>query len=113
MNSDSKAVKVDNMFDALANEKRRNMILELAYGPRTISQLAKREHLSLQAIHKHIDFLEEANLVKRRKEGTSNYLTLNAAQLFSAQRWLMQFNTHWYSTKQNLENYKKFLSNKA
>ncbi len=97
------------VFDALANEHRREIIYVLGLQPCSISQLAEMRGLSLPAIHKHIKMLENAGMVTRKKMGRTNFLTLNRESLSSLQGWLMQFHTYWGSDKETLENYARYL----
>ena len=105
MNEKKKAQELDLIFDALANEHRREIIYTLSLHPSSISQLASMQGLSLPAIHKHIKLLENAGVVKRKKSGRVNFLTLNRASLRGMQDWLMQFHAYWDSGSETLENY--------
>lgn len=96
---------LDKTFDALANPKRRDIITSLALQPLSISKLAQFNNLSLPAIHKHIKNLEEANLIKRRKIGRTNFLILNYESLVMVQNWLLKHHAHWGSSYATLENY--------
>lgn len=102
---DDNAGKMDKIFTALANEQRRGMIHMLAYRPAAISQLAKPFKLSLPAIHKHIKILEEADLIRRKKAGRSNFVALNPDTLGLAKDWLGRYQTHWGNRQETLENY--------
>lgn len=84
---------LDNVFEALANVHRREIIYVLSLEPCSISKLAFLRNLSLPAIHKHIDVLEKGGIVTRRKIGQTNFLTLNRAALRSLQDWLDRINT--------------------
>ena len=84
---------LDNVFAALANKHRREIIYILTLGPCSISKLAFLRNLSLPAIHKHIDVLEKGGLVTRRKIGQTNFLTLNPEALRGLQDWLIRINT--------------------
>lgn len=97
--------ELDTILDALANEKRRAMLDELALYPSTVSKLARQHELSLPAIHKHIRILEQANLIHRKKVGRTNFIALNASSLALVQNWIMQYNTAWNSNQATLENY--------
>ena len=99
----------NNVLEALANKHRREFIYSLSLQPYSISQLAAMQHLSLPAIHKHIKILENAGMIKRRKIGRTNFLTLNPKSLRGLQEWLTQFNTYWGTTDATLENYAHFL----
>ena len=98
------------VFDALANEHRRELIRLLALQPRSISQLAELRGLSLPAIHKHIRVLESAEMVRRRKLGRTNFLALEREPLTRLQAWTEQFNPWWGTDAETLETYAAFLS---
>jgi len=105
MNARTVAPNLDRVFDALANEHRREIILSLGLQPASISQLASLRVLSLPAIHKHVKVLEAAGLVSRQKTGRVNFLTLNRASLRGIQKWITQFHAYWDSGSETLENY--------
>lgn len=100
---------LDDVFEALANEHRREMIYMLSLQPCSISQLASMRGLSLPAIHKHIEILEKGGMVLRKKVGRTNFLALNRESLRGLQDWLMQYDTYWGSNKETLENYAQYL----
>jgi DNA-binding transcriptional ArsR family regulator len=81
---------LDNIFEALANKHRREIIYVLTLGPCSISKLAFLRNLSLPAIHKHIEVLEKGGMVTRRKIGQTNFLTLNRESLRGLQDWLIR-----------------------
>ncbi len=96
---------LDTIFEALANQHRREIIYVLGLQPYSISQLASLRNLSLPAIHKHIKILEDAGMIIRKKIGRINILTLNRESLRGLQDWLMQYQAYWGSDKETLENY--------
>lgn len=101
--------ELDDIFEALANKHRREIIYFLSLQPSSISQLASMRDLSLPAIHKHIKILENADLLVRKKIGRTNFLTLNRHSLSVLQDWVMQFHTYWGSGEETLENYAQYL----
>jgi DNA-binding transcriptional ArsR family regulator len=100
---------LDDVFEALANKLRREIIHGLSLQPCSISQLAAMRGLSLPAIHKHIKVLEKAGMIVRRKIGRTNFLTLNRGSLRGLQDWLMQYHTYWGSSEETLENSAQYL----
>jgi len=98
------------VFNALANEHRRAIIYALALQPRSISQLASLQGLSLPAIHKHVRVLEDAAMVRRRKIGRTNFLALERAPLRRLTTWVEQFHPWWGGSEDSLETYAAFLS---
>ena len=101
----------NRVFEALANEHRREIILSLSLQPYSISDLASMRGLSLPAIHKHIRALEGAGLVFRKKAGRTNFLALNREPLRGLQEWVVQFHPYWGSDRETLENYAQAMGN--
>ena len=100
---------LDNVFEALANKHRREIVYVLSLQPSSISKLASMRKLSLPAIHKHIKILEKGGMVIRKKIGQTNILTLNRESLRGLQEWVMQYHTYWGSDEATLENYAQYL----
>ena len=101
---------LDHVFEALANKHRREMIYILSLQPCSISKLASMRNLSLPAIHKHIEILEQGGLIIRKKIGQTNFLSLNRRALRVLQEWVMQYHTYWGNDEATLENYAQYLS---
>jgi DNA-binding transcriptional ArsR family regulator len=101
---------LDDVFEALANKHRREIVYILSLQPCSISQLASMRSLSQPAIHKHIKVLENAGMIVRKKIGRTNFLTLNRESLRGLQDWLMQYHTYWGSNNETLENSAQYLS---
>lgn len=99
------AAQLDDIFSALAHQKRRDILNGLAYRPYTISQLASEFKLSLPLINKHLRSLETADLIKRRKAGRTNFIALNKQTLGKAQDWMLQYYTAWGNDQETLDNY--------
>jgi DNA-binding transcriptional ArsR family regulator len=100
---------LDNVFEALANKHRREIIYVLSLQPCSISQLASMRGLSLPAIHKHIEILEKGGMIIRKKIGHTNFLALNRKSLRGLQDWVMQYHTYWGNDEATLENYAHYL----
>ena len=100
---------LDDVFEALANKHRREIIYALSLQPHAISQLAAMRGLSLPAIHKHIKVLEKAGMITRKKIGRTNYLALKRESLRCLQDWLMQYHAYWGGDQETLGNYAQYL----
>jgi DNA-binding transcriptional ArsR family regulator len=101
------------VFEALANDHRREIVSALGLQPRSISQLASQRGLSLPAIHKHIRVLEDAGLVIRKKVGRTNFLALSRAPLRALQAWVEEFHPYWGDERETLDNYARYLGAEA
>lgn len=103
------ANKLDNIFEALVNKHRREILHTLSLQPHSISQLAAMRNLSLPAIHKHIKILERAGLIKEKKIGRIHFLALQRQSLLALQEWLTQYQAYWGHDGESLENYTEYV----
>ncbi|HKX73304.1 MAG TPA: winged helix-turn-helix domain-containing protein [Candidatus Saccharimonadales bacterium] len=103
--------RLDAVFTALGNAKRRSILETLSYRPATVSQLASEHDISLPAIHRHIRSLEDAELIQRKKIGRTNFVAFNRQAFAAAQAWMMQYRTDWGNDKETLENYAAHFKN--
>jgi DNA-binding transcriptional ArsR family regulator len=97
--------QLDSALQALANQKRRGIVHCLSLHPEAIGRLARDYQLTLPAVHKHIQILENADLIVRKKAGRTNFVALNNKTLGMVQNWIMQYNTNWGNVEASLENY--------
>jgi DNA-binding transcriptional ArsR family regulator len=75
-------------FAALGDPVRRAIVDRLAGGDATVNDLAAPFPISLQAVSKHIQVLEAAGVVSRRREGKTRPVHLEAASLARSADWL-------------------------
>jgi DNA-binding transcriptional ArsR family regulator len=71
------------------------MLSSLTTGERTVSQLAEPFDMTLAAASKHIRTLERAGLLTRKVRGRTHVLSLEAAPMAEAQRWLRYYERFW------------------
>lgn len=82
---------LDRAFMALADPTRRQIIARLSRGPATVNELAEPFDMTLQAISKHIQVLEQAQLVTRTREAQRRPVHLNPALLAELTGWIDQY----------------------
>jgi DNA-binding transcriptional ArsR family regulator len=87
--------QLDHVFQALSDQTRRAMLVQLARSERTISELAAPFDMSLAAASKHVKSLERAGLVQRRIAGRSHFCRLNPVPLAEAQAFLRFYEQYW------------------
>jgi DNA-binding transcriptional ArsR family regulator len=88
----------EQVFVALADPTRRQMLERLADGPATITALhaaLSGPPITRQAASKHLRVLADAGLVTDRKEGRERRYTLAPAALASATGWLTGIEDRW------------------
>ena len=94
---------LDLMFAALADRTRRAIVAQLAEGDCTVNELAEPFAISLQAVSKHIQVLERAGLVSRRRERQSRPCHLEIDRLAPASDWISQYREIWTDRFDKLE----------
>ncbi|WP_346267749.1 metalloregulator ArsR/SmtB family transcription factor [Sporosarcina sp. E16_3] len=95
--------QLNEIFHALADPTRREIVHMMAQKARTVSELAEPFDMSLAAISKHIKVLERANLVVRRVTGRTHLCSLNTESLSQATEWLRFYEKFWSSRFDLLE----------
>ena len=87
----SESAALDSAFMALADPVRRSIIARLSRGPATVNELAEPFEISNQAVSKHIQVLEQAELVTRTREAQRRPVHLNPARLEALTAWIDQY----------------------
>jgi DNA-binding transcriptional ArsR family regulator len=95
--------QLDDVFHALGDATRRQMLRHLAGGERTVSQLAEPFAMSLAAASKHIKALESAGLLRREVRGRTHICRLHPGPLATAHEWLNFYERFWTSRLDVLE----------
>ncbi len=86
-------MSMDAVFKALADPTRRALLDALrARNGQTLSELSKRPDMTRQAVTKHLDILDSANLVVTEKRGREKLHYLNPVPIHEiADRWIDKF----------------------
>jgi DNA-binding transcriptional ArsR family regulator len=94
-----------DVFSALADPTRRQLVSWLAVRPATATELAKRLPISRQAVTKHLAVLDEARLIARERAGREVRYSLDAERLAGASEWLAGVSARWEARLQRLKRY--------
>jgi DNA-binding transcriptional ArsR family regulator len=79
---------LSQVFAALADPTRRDMVARLSDGDATASQLAEPYRMSLQAVYKHLRVLEDAGLVSRPRGPQPRPVRLEVQALDLMDTWI-------------------------
>lgn len=100
--------RVDEVFKALADPTRRQVIERLVAGPATTSELAAPFSMALPSFLQHLSVLQQAELVASTKQGRTRTYRLSAAGLDAAEGWLADQRRLW---ERRLDQLDQFLIN--
>jgi DNA-binding transcriptional ArsR family regulator len=78
-------------FGALADPTRRDLLMRLAEGDATVTSLADRYDISLQAVSKHVKVLESAGLVSKTRDAQRRHVRLEPAILDLMAGWIRRY----------------------
>ncbi|MFT5143267.1 MAG: DNA-binding transcriptional ArsR family regulator [Rhodothermales bacterium] len=88
---------LDNVWKALSDPTRREILDVLREGPQQTGELVARfPSLSRVGVIKHIEVLRQASLVLTREDGRRRINSLNPVPIQQIyQRWVRGFEGHW------------------
>jgi DNA-binding transcriptional ArsR family regulator len=92
----------DDVFAALANPARREVLRLLLDGPMAAGDLAARFTMARPSLSEHLRVLREARLVSERRQGRNRVYTLDAAPLEEVSTWLTPYERFWRTKLSNL-----------
>jgi DNA-binding transcriptional ArsR family regulator len=104
---------LDLVFGALADPTRRRILIRLASGEASVSELAKPSGISQPAISKHLKVLERAGLIARGKDAQRRPSRLKADALDDASRWVEGLRRAWEGRLDQLGEYLQELQEKG
>ena len=82
---------MNNLFKALNDPTRREILEILKDGDLTAGEIADRFNISKPSISHHLDLLKQAELVTSVKEGQFIYYSLNTTVMDEMLKWFVQF----------------------
>jgi DNA-binding transcriptional ArsR family regulator len=96
---------LDAVLMALADPTRRAILKQLSRRESTVNEIAKPYDISLAGVSKHIQVLEKARLVLKRKEGRVQHCRLNPQPLGAVARQLIEYKHFWENQFDALERF--------
>lgn len=94
--------RLDEVFQALADPIRREMLSLLTRGEATAGELGAPFRISQPAASKHIRMLERAGLVSRQVDGRVHRLRLVSKPLREAEAWISRHRQFWEGSLDSL-----------
>jgi DNA-binding transcriptional ArsR family regulator len=82
---------LSQVFAALGDPTRRDLVARLTTGDATVGQLAAPYEVSVQAISRHLKVLEQAGLVSRVAEGHRSPVHLEAEVFDLMTKWIERY----------------------
>lgn len=87
--------RADQLFHALADRTRRDIVKVVMGGEYSVSDLARRYPMSFAAVQKHVAVLEGAGLVGKRKQGREQMVRGRLDAVHDVKALLDQLEAMW------------------
>ena len=102
----------DDVFYALSNSTRRQVLERLSAGPATVSELAAPFDMKLPSFVQHLSVLEESRLVKSRKRGRVRTYEIAPERFKVAEDWLSARREEWEARLDRFDAYVRQLKDR-
>lgn len=95
----------DDVFHALSNPTRRQVLERLSSGPATVSELAEPFDMQLPSFVQHLAVLEQSRLVRSTKRGRVRTYTIAPDRFRVAEDWLTARRRLWEARLDRFDQY--------
>jgi DNA-binding transcriptional ArsR family regulator len=91
----ARAATTTDVFNAIAEPRRRELIDELADGERSVNELVERLDLAQPLVSKHLRVLREVGAVRVRDDGRRRMYSVDAGALKPLHDWVSHYERMW------------------
>lgn len=95
--------QLDDLFAALSDRTRRDIVARLSAGESTVKELAEPYAMSMQAVSQHIRVLERSGLISQGRHRQTRPCRLEPAALEVALSWIEESRRTWSDRMDRLE----------
>ena len=94
-----------DVFQAIADPVRRDIIALLAEERLSVNTVAKNFEISRPAISKHLKILTECGIIEIKKEGRERFCQIQPKNLIPAFLWIERYKNLWEDKLDSFEEY--------
>jgi DNA-binding transcriptional ArsR family regulator len=91
----ARAATTTDVFNAIAEPRRRELLDELADGERSVNELVERLGLAQPLVSKHLRVLREVGAVRVRDDGRRRMYSVDAGALKPLYDWVSPYERMW------------------
>ena len=99
----ARAATTSDVFNAIAEPQRREILVLLRAGERPVTELAQALRMTQPGASKHLRVLREVGLVRDRKAGKQRLYGLDARELRPVHEWTGGFERFWNESFDRLD----------
>lgn len=93
-----------DVFNAIADPTRRDILMSLTTQKQNVNALAERFDMTRQAVSLHVKYLQECGVITIQKEGRERICNLEEQKLTEVADWLEPFRQLWEGRFNQLDN---------
>ncbi len=97
--------QLDQVFQALSDATRRSILMRVRDSDENVSDIAACYDMSMPAVTKHLNILERAGLIVRRKDGRQRMCRAEPKRLAEATAWLEHYQKFWGTRLDSLKQF--------
>jgi DNA-binding transcriptional ArsR family regulator len=101
----ARAATTSDVFNAIAEPRRREILLLLRTGERPVTELSQELGMAVAGASKHLRVLREVGLVRNHKAGKQRLYGLDARGLRPVHEWTGGFERFWNESFDRLDAY--------
>jgi DNA-binding transcriptional ArsR family regulator len=101
----ARAATTTDVFNAVAEERRRDLLDALSDGETAVGELVDRLELPQPQVSKHLKVLRDVDLVRCRTVGRHRLYRLNAHALKPLHEWVRRYEELWNERYDRLDDY--------
>jgi DNA-binding transcriptional ArsR family regulator len=90
-----RAATTSDIFNAIAESRRRDILVLLTLGERSVGGIVAALHLGQPSVSKHLKVLRHVGLVFVRREGRQIFYRTNVEAMRPLQEWTQTFERFW------------------
>ena len=101
----ARAATTSDVFNAIAEPQRRQILVLLRTGERPVTEVAEKLKMTQPGASKHLRVLREVGLVRDRKAGKQRVYAIDARGLRPVHEWTGGFEQFWNESFDRLDAY--------
>ena len=101
----NQSLALDTVFQALASQTRRDVVVRLSRGPASVKELAAPFNMALPSFLQHLEVLEKSGIVSSRKVGRVRTYQIQTPVIAEAETWLGANRKIWETRLDQLDEF--------
>jgi DNA-binding transcriptional ArsR family regulator len=98
-----RAATTSDVFNAVAEPRRREILIYLAVQDRPVTEIAAKLGLEQPSVSKHLRVLRDVGLVHVRRHGRQRLYRTNSHALRPLHEWTSKFERYWQNQLQRIK----------